>query len=181
MNKWMMQLRTPRLALRAWRDDDLASLVSMNADPDVNVWLGGPAIAQRSEAAFKLMRERIAMHGWGVLVVEDHAGTFLGMCGLQPVRASLPIAPATEIIWRFRREAWGHGYASEAAVAVLEASSQQGAPGEIVALVAWPDRRSASTAQRIGFRHDPARDFLHPDLDINHPLRAHRVFARGHF
>ncbi|CAG4886118.1 GNAT family N-acetyltransferase [Paraburkholderia saeva] len=176
-----MQLRTARLALRAWRDDDLTSLVSMNADPEVNVWLGGPALVRNSEAAFNLMRERLAAHGWGVLVVEDQAGTFLGICGLQPVRASLPIAPATEIIWRFRREAWGHGYASEAAIAVLDASSQHGVPEEIVALVAWPNQRSASTAQRIGFRHDPSRDFLYPDLDANHPLRAHRVFARGHF
>ena len=40
-----------------------------------------------------------------------------------------PFMPATEIGWRFAREAWGHGYATEAARAVLErAFSELGLP-----------------------------------------------------
>ena len=171
-----MELRTTRLRLRPWRDDDLASLTAMNAEPEVNTWLGGPGLAERSGDALRLMQARLQQQGWGILRVEDLAGTFLGLAGLQPLRPSLPIAPAIEAVWRFRRAAWGHGYACEAMTALLPAARQCGAPEDIVALIAVPNLRSAKTAERIGFRHDPSLDFLHPALDEHHPLRPHRVF-----
>jgi RimJ/RimL family protein N-acetyltransferase len=81
----MMELDTPRLRLRPWRDDDLANLIAMNAAPEVNAWLGGPGLAERSPEVLRLMQTRLQEQGWGVLRVEDRAGAFLGLAGLQPV------------------------------------------------------------------------------------------------
>lgn len=176
-----MKLETTRLRLRPWRDDDFASLFAMNSEPEVNVWLGGPALADRSTQALRLIQNHFEEHGWGILLVEDRGGRFLGLTGLQPVRSHLPIAPATEIVWRFRAEAWGNGYASEAATAILTNSASYGAPENIVAIVAVPNVRSAHTAEKVGLRRSPARDFLHPDLQDENPLRPHYVFVSPQF
>lgn len=172
-----MNLLTERLSLRPWRDDDLPSLIALNTDPAVNRWLGGPLLASRSAEALTRMQSHLTTHGWGVLLVEERAGRFLGLAGLQPVRAHLPVAPATEIVWRLRSDAWGQGYASEAAAAILAASAQHGAPTDIVSIVAAANLRSARTAGRIGLRHESALDFLHPDLGEHDSLRPHRVFV----
>jgi RimJ/RimL family protein N-acetyltransferase len=176
-----MKLETTRLRLRPWRDDDLASLFAMNSEPEVNVWVGGSALADRSTQALKLIQSHFEKHGWGILLVEDLGERFLGLTGLQPVRSHLPIAPATEIVWRFRTTAWGKGYASEAATSILTNSASYGTPEDVVAIVAAPNARSARTAEKVGFRRSPALDFLHPDLHDENPLRPHYVFVSPQF
>lgn len=173
-----MKLLTSRLRLRPWCSHDLIYLLALNAEPEVHNWLGGPSLLEHSGEALKTMQKRLREQGWGVLLVEDRFGVFLGLAGLQPVRSSLPIAPATEIVWRFRHAAWGHGYACEAATAILDHSLNYGAPQDIVAIIAASNTRSINTAERIGLRHNADLDFLHPDLDETHPLRLHRIFSR---
>ena len=177
-----MQLDTQRLVLRPWRlqhPGDIENLSALNSEPEVNRWLGGPSSPVRSAEALRLMQERFGARGWGVLRVEDKAGNFLGLAGLQPVRASVPFAPATEAVWRLRHAAWGHGYVVEAMTAIMAAAQKAGAPSDIVAIVATANLRSRRTAERLGFKHNPARDFLHPDLEDGHLLEPHRVFERA--
>jgi RimJ/RimL family protein N-acetyltransferase len=174
-----MQLDTQRLVLRPWRlqhPGDLDDLTALNSEPAVNEWLGGPSLPVRAAEALRLMQERFGASGWGVLRLEDKAGNFLGLAGLQPVRASVPFAPATEAVWRLRHAAWGHAYVVEAMTAIMAAAQEAGAPTDIVAIVATANARSLRTAERLGFKHNPARDFLHPDLENGHLLRPHRVF-----
>ncbi|CAN5886395.1 GNAT family N-acetyltransferase [soil metagenome] len=161
-----MQLDTQRLVLRPWRlqhPGDIEDLSALNSEPAVNEWLGGPSSPVRSAEALRLMQERFGAAGWGVLRVEDKAGTFLGLAGLQPVRASVPFAPATEAVWRLRQAAWGHGYVVEAMTAIMAAARKAGGPNDIVAIVATANLRSRKTAERLGFTLNPARDFLHLD------------------
>ena len=73
--------------------------------------------------------------------------------------------PATEIGWRFAREAWGHGYATEAARAVLErAFSELGLP-EVVSFTTVANVRSRAVMERLGMTRDPAEDFDHPSIE----------------
>ncbi|MBK5344132.1 GNAT family N-acetyltransferase [Pseudomonas sp. TH49] len=169
-------LRSPRLVLRAWSHEDLSSLISMNSEPEVNGLLGGPALVEGSAASILRYRECMAANRWGVFHVADVAGAFLGLAGLQPVRSTLPVAPAVEAVWRFRRAAWGAGYASEAMRLVLDGCCQDVAAGQILAIISQPNIRSAQTATRLGFHHDPKSDFLYPDLALDASLRPHKVF-----
>jgi RimJ/RimL family protein N-acetyltransferase len=157
---------------------DLTALTALNADPQVNSWLGGEALALHSAEALQTMRARLDANGWGVLAACDLQGELLGLAGLQPVRSTLPAAPAVEAVWRLRPAAWGRGYVVEAMQAMLGALPADAGLDQVVALVAKPNLRSASTALALGFRHDPAADFLHPALDPDHPLRPHRVYRR---
>ena len=173
-----MRLTTARLRLRPWAPDDLPALTALNADPQVNGWLGGESLASHSREALQTMCERFAASGWGVLAICEAGDDPVGLAGLQPVRADLPVAPAVEAVWRLKRSAWGQGYVVEAMQAILAALPADATPEEIVALVAKPNLRSARTAQALGFHYDPGADFLHPALDADHPLRPHGVYRR---
>lgn len=124
-------LRTERLILRAWRDDDLAPFAAMGADPDVMAHM--PALLSRdeSDAMVGRIREHVARHGFGLWAVEapGPAG-FVGFVGLTIPRFDAPFMPAVEIGWRLARSAWGHGYAVEAARAALTQGFDQLGLGE---------------------------------------------------
>jgi RimJ/RimL family protein N-acetyltransferase len=48
---------------------------------------------------------------------------------------------------------------------------------EIIAFTARTNLASQAVMRRIGMAHDPARDFDHPGLAEDHPLRPHVVFV----
>ena len=173
-----VRLSTSRLVLRPWTGGDLTALTAINADPQVNAWLGGETLAARSADALQTMQDRLDANGWGVLAVCGAEGELLGLAGLQPLAPPLPIAPGVEAVWRLRRSAWGYGYAREAMQAILTSPAVEARLEEIVALVAKPNLKSVATAQGLGFRHDPTADFLHPALAADHPLRPHRVYRK---
>jgi RimJ/RimL family protein N-acetyltransferase len=88
----------------------------------------------------------------------------------------LPFAPAIEIGWRLRPEAWGKGYASEAARAVLANGFGPLGLDEIVAYTAALNIRSQRVMERIGMVRDAASDFDHPALPEDSTLRPHELY-----
>lgn len=166
-------IETPRLILRRWRPSDLAPYAAMMADPEVAYWLGGTITAARARA--RVERLIGADDAWAV----DHRGesAFIGGVGLSAVGDDIPLAPAIEVDWRLVRGAWGHGYASEAAAAVIHHGFARLGMEEIVALTAATNRRSRAVMERLGLVRDPTRDFDHPNLAADHPLRPHVVYA----
>lgn len=170
-------LRTERLILRGWRDDDLAPFAALNADPDVGRFLNGTLDRATSDGLAARIRDGIAERGWGLWAVEVVGGDrFIGFTGLAPVTFDAAFAPATEIGWRLARPAWGHGYASEAARAVL--AHAFGALGfdALVSFTAAINTRSRRVMERIGMQHDPESDFDHPAIAPEHPLARHVLY-----
>jgi len=82
-----------------------------------------------------------------------------------------------ELGWRLARSAWGHGYATEAALAAAGYGfGVMGLP-EIVAVTTAGNLRSQAVMQRIGMTSDPAEDFDDPDVDEG-PLRRYVVYRK---
>jgi ribosomal-protein-alanine N-acetyltransferase len=82
-----------------------------------------------------------------------------------------------EVGWRLVRTAWGHGFATEAARAAIDDGfSRVGLP-EIVSFTARSNLRSQAVMERLGMERDENRDFDHPKLAPDHPLRPHVVYA----
>ena len=103
----------------------------------------------------------------------------LGFVGLAVPRFDPPFPatdPCVEIGWRLRRDAWGHGYASEAARESLRHGFETLALEEVVSFTAVANEPSRAVMRRIGLRHDPAGDFDHPLLEPGHPLRRHVLY-----
>jgi len=80
--------------------------------------------------------------------------------------------------WRLRRDAWGRGYATEAAEVTFEFAFGPLALNEVVSITAASNERSQAVMIRLGMTHDPADDFEYPLLPEGHPLRPsvlHRI------
>jgi RimJ/RimL family protein N-acetyltransferase len=171
-------IETPRLVLRAFREEDRGPLAAINGDPRVYQWLGGPISREQSDAIIERVNAGIAARGFGFFAAERKAdGKLIGMIGLQPLRPELPPAPGVELGWRLDPEAQGAGLATEGAAAALAWGFANLPNDEIVAFTADTNLRSQAVMRRIGMTPDPARDFDHPMLAADHPLRRHVLFA----
>jgi len=167
-----LALRTPRLLLRQWRDEDAAPFLAMSADPEVMRLL-----PSADEAWIARARAHWQKHGFGQWVVElpGEAG-FIGVIGLAHVRDEMPFAPAVEAAWRLARPHWGKGYALEAARAAIEDGFGRLGLNEIVAFTVPANRASWGLMERLGMTHDPADDFDHPRYADGHKLRRHVLY-----
>lgn len=173
------ELRTRRLLMRGFRDDDRAPFAALNADPRVTRHLQGPLTRARSDAFVDRIATCWAERGWGLWALELSAtGEFVGYTGLWPADF-LPSGPGVEVGWRLAADAWGHGYAPEAAREALRFGFEAVGLPEIVSFTAAGNHASLRVMEKIGLRRDPARDFDHPrvDADAYPDLVAHRLYA----
>jgi RimJ/RimL family protein N-acetyltransferase len=171
------EIRTERLLLRGWRPSDRAGHAAMNADPDVMRHFPAVMTAAESDAMLERMATHWSEHGFGLWAVEWTAdGAFLGFTGLTRPSFEARFTPAVEVGWRFAREAWGHGYATEAAQAALGFGFEIVGLSEIVSFTVPANERSWRVMERIGMTRDPADDFDHPRLPEGHRLRRHVLY-----
>jgi RimJ/RimL family protein N-acetyltransferase len=171
-------ITTERLILRRWRPDDREPYAAMMTDPEVSYWLGSAPARDAALASIDRLDAELGANGYGLFAVERRSdAAFVGAAELMAVNPRLPVAPGHEIGWRLARPAWGHGYASEAARALLAFGFGDLALAEILAFTAETNARSRAVMERIGMRRDAARDFDHPALAADHPLRRHVVYS----
>ncbi len=171
------ELRTERLLLREWRDEDLEPFAVLNADPEVMRFM--PKLLSRDECATRIqnIREHFRDHGFGLWAVEVCSVTpFIGFVGLSIPRFEMPFTPCVEIGWRLARQAWGNGFATEAARAVVAFGFDQLGLAEILSYTVPENVRSRRVMERLGMKHDPDGDFDHPLLAEGHPLRRHVMY-----
>lgn len=170
---------TERLLLRPWTDADRPAFAEINADPRVNDWLGGPISPRATDAMIDRINAGIADQGFGFWAAETRAeGRLAGMIGLSRVgEDDLPVGPCVEIGWRLHPDLWGRGLASEGARAALDWGFGPGGLSEILAFTAATNLASQAVMRRIRMIPDPARDFDHPRLAQDHPLRRHVVWS----
>ena len=113
-------IKTPRLILRPWRDEDLAPYAALNADPAVRRYWTSTLSAKESNAQAAQLQKHIEQHGFGFWAAEaPGVASFIGFIGLKHVEPDLPFAPAVEAGWRLARRYWGQGYATDGAEASL--------------------------------------------------------------
>ncbi|MFJ2776486.1 GNAT family N-acetyltransferase [Kitasatospora sp. NPDC087315] len=171
----MPELRTDRLVLRDWREADLGPWAAMNADPEVREYFPGVLTREQSEASAARFQADLDQRGWGWWAVEVVAtGEFIGFTGLDPVDDGMPFT-GVEAGWRLARSSWGHGYATEAALAVVDFGFEALALPELLAVTTATNLRSQAVMRRLGMTHDPAEDFDDPDVPEG-PLRRNVVY-----
>jgi RimJ/RimL family protein N-acetyltransferase len=171
------EIRTDRLMLRGWRHADRGPFAELNADPQVAEFLGGPLDRDGSDALVDriLVRWDSDGHGlWAVERVED--GRFLGFVGLAAPSFDAVFTPCVEVGWRRAREAWGRGYATEAAWAALRFGFVELDLDEIVSFTTVANVRSRAVMERLGMTRDPVDDFDHPSFPDGHPIRPHVLY-----
>jgi RimJ/RimL family protein N-acetyltransferase len=166
----MPELRTDRLMLRGWHESDLEPWAAMNADPEVREHFPELLTREQSAASIARFQAELDQRGYGWWAVEVRAtGEFIGFTGLDPVDEEMPFT-GVEIGWRLARPAWGHGYATEAALASLAFGFDTLTLPEILAMTPTTNLRSQAVMRRIGMTRDPADDFDDPTVPDG-PLR----------
>lgn len=157
------ELRTERLLLRHWRDDDREPFAAMNADPRVMRFVPAPLDRDGSDRLIDRRQAFLAKLGWGLWAVEVvETGEFIGFTGLSWEPFDMPASPCVEVGWRLAADHWGRGYAPEAARAALDVAFDDLALEEVVSFTTTENEPSRRVMTKLGLRHDPARDFDHP-------------------
>lgn len=170
-------LRTKRLLLRPWCDDDRAAFAAMSADPEVMAYFPAVLSREESDARVDRIEAEFAERGWGLWAVEVPGELpFAGFVGLSIPRFEASFMPCVELGWRLARGVWGRGYATEAARAAVAFGFEQLGLSEIVSCTAVPNERSWRAMERLGMTHDPHEDFDYPALPDGHWLRRHVLY-----
>ena len=172
-----MHVCTDRLTLRQWRDEDREPFAAMNASPVVMEHFPARMTRAQSDALVDRLSTRIDVDGWGLWALEvTETGEFIGFTGLSVPGFDAHFTPAVEVGWRLVPQAWGHGYASEAARRALAYGFGEVGLDEIVSFTTQSNVRSQAVMRRIGMTHDTSDDFDHPNVAASSPLRRHVLY-----
>jgi RimJ/RimL family protein N-acetyltransferase len=166
-------IETARLLLRDWREADIDAFDRHTNTPEVMRWLGGVQGRAQVEDAIRnrLMRWQ-AERGFTFWAVERKAdGELLGFCGIKIADTpGAPIEGVHEVGWRLREDAWGQGYAKEAAIASLDfAFASLGAP-RVVAITCIQNEGSWGLMERLGMTRRPEEDYDDPRFPALNPM-----------
>lgn len=151
---------TERLILRDWREEDWEPFWEGTNTPAVMKWLGGlldEAGRQNQRQRLELYRE-VAGHTFWVVERKDD-GAILGFCGLKLCTEEQGPLGMMEAGWRLREDAWGHGYAKEAARASIDIAFEQFGADEVIALTVEGNTASWGLMRRLGMERRPELDF----------------------
>lgn len=164
--------QTPRLVLRDWRAGDMDRFAQVTNTPAVMRWLGGVMDPDRLVALEERVigfQRRLGYTFWIVERLADGghlAGEMLGFCGLKVIDAPGAGFPGeVEIGWRLREDAWGRGYAREAAAASLDLGFGRFGAHEIFAITNIGNTASWGLMKRLGMRRREELDFIDPRFE----------------
>lgn len=146
------RLVTERLLLRPWDAGDAEAALGAYGDPEVARWLSPAMDRVMDTDAMRLVLqqwlaedERMITPAGRWAIEQRGDGRVLGGATLLP----LPPDDEYEVGWQLRRDAWGHGYATETGLALARWAFDQDIE-QVVALVRPPNTRALAMVRRIG-------------------------------
>ena len=152
----MRSITSDRLVLRPWRDDDADFLLDLESRWEVVRFLGAhpTPMRTREEALASIARRRAVDHPiHGIWAIATAADVLVGNLLLKPIPVSAgepSVGRAeVEIGWHLHPGAWGHGYATEAAEAVLADAFSRGL-SEVLAVTDPENQASQAVCRRLG-------------------------------
>ncbi len=140
---------TKRLLLKPRTLEYLDDCLAMDRDPEVTRFIPGPWDKPDEHIAFIKQRmtfdypENMGYYA----VLEKFSEQFLGWVMLLPFHQH---AGAAEIGWRFNRQSWGFGYATEAAMKLKQLAQQLPDIHTLVAEVMLGNEASIKLAEKLG-------------------------------
>lgn len=143
-------LRTARLALRTWTEDDLAAGFSIWGDAQVMKFIdnGEPQTLEEVRSSLRSgirHQQKYGFQHWAV--VELASEKVIGACGFNRTEHDGEL----ELVFHFARAAWGKGIATEAAVGCIEYAKRVLQPKKIVAGCHPDNAASQRVLSKVGF------------------------------
>lgn len=172
-------LRTARLVLETPKPSDASSIFSIAGDLRATEHNPSDRLREFPEAESLVARwiSHWRQHGFGYWCVREYGHSAVaGYCGVK--RMTAVGRPVLNLIYRFRPEVWGCGYATEAARTVVEWSTVHVPGATILARVRPGNFTSQKVALKSGLLRDPAMDEQGedgPDLAFSNRFAANRI------
>ncbi|MFJ9951938.1 GNAT family N-acetyltransferase [Kitasatospora sp. NPDC091207] len=161
-----VHLTTERLVLRRFTTADVDRLVELDGDPEVMRYLTGGRATPREVVERELLPlyfdhyQRYRGLGWWA--AEDRAGgDFLGWFEFRPT--DRPDGGEVELGYRLRRPAWGHGYATEGARALIHRGFTELGVRRVVAYTMAANDGSRRVMEKAGLRYVRTFHEDHPE------------------
>jgi RimJ/RimL family protein N-acetyltransferase len=141
-------LCTDLLRLRPWTTApaDIARLTDIYGRVEVTRWLGGRPQLTAEQIVARWVAVSAADDRFGCWAIELADGTVAGTVLFKPLPNGVG---EVEVGWHLHPECWGHGYATEAARAVIERGFADGLP-EVYAVVRPGNEASSAVCRRLG-------------------------------
>ena len=163
-----LPLSTERLVIRPYREDDATALHEVFGSPEVMKWTPSPPSKDVAETAQRLARTMAFTArqppGMGLWALQlKKPAEFLGQVGLFPVEGK---GPEVEVAYELAPRVWGHGYATEAARALIDYGFGELGLQRIVALILPDNARSRNVASKCGLALEGPGRFYGLDLVV---------------
>jgi RimJ/RimL family protein N-acetyltransferase len=144
-----MMLETPRLRLRPLTINDTDALFGIWGDAETMKFYPAPYLREEVVALIEKQLQRYAAHGTGLWALElKETGAVIGDAGLlvQDVDGQAEL----EIAYHLRRDRWGNGFATEAALACRDFAFSELGKTRLISLVRPENVPSQRVAERVG-------------------------------
>lgn len=159
---------TERLYARSWTMEDVEAAFKIYSDAEVMSSLQREPYVTLEEQRIGLeaMIERglafpDGLGAWAI--IEKDTGELVGNILLKP----LPNSKLIEVGWHLRRDRWGRGYATEAALAAMRHGFDTLALEKIYAIVHPKNLRSQAVTRRVGLGQiGTTREFHEMELNF---------------
>jgi RimJ/RimL family protein N-acetyltransferase len=150
----LLPIRTERLLLRTHRPDDLDALLAYYSLPEVARYIPWePWTREQAETqmARRLPRTGIDKPGAGLGLIVEREGQVIGDVALWPADDTLSRG---EMGWAFHPDASGHGYATEAARAMIGVAFRTYGMHRVKAMLDVRNTASARLCERVGMTRE---------------------------
>jgi [ribosomal protein S5]-alanine N-acetyltransferase len=168
-------LTTERLGLRRWIESDTEPFAKMNQDPDVMKYFPKTLTGDETKEMLQRINQHFDKFGFGLFAVENKlTEEFIGFTGFYIPAFESFFTPCIEIGWRYKKAAWGQGFAKEAATACLQYGFDILQFKRVVSFTSPLNKNSEKVMQRIGMKY--ITDFDHPQIDQMNKLKRHVLY-----
>nr|WP_199158076.1 GNAT family N-acetyltransferase [Pedobacter sp. ASV2] len=147
---------TERLLLRELLPEDINGLLQLDSDPEVHQYLGQKTISTIEESSQNLnyIRQQYIDNGIGRwAVIEKQTNQFIGWSGLKLItELTNGHINYYDLGYRFIKEYWGKGYATESAKASISYAFNQLKANEVYAIADIDNLASIKILEKLGLK-----------------------------
>ena len=160
---------TARLKATTIARQDLPDLVQLHLDGEVSRFLGGVRTPSVTATYLETSLQHWVDHGLGLWTLRTYDGTFIGRAGLRYVE--LEGVSELELAYTFVRSAWGQGFATEIAQALVAIWETRCAEPSLVGIVMKGNLASERVLLKADFSHERDAVFHNENCGVFRRLR----------
>lgn len=154
MSKFNLFIETERLLIRPFKTEDIEPSYIMNLDAEVSKYTGDGGIVSKEEIERRIVENVFGdyeKHGFGRLAVElKEENKFIGFTGLKYLEDMNEV----DLGYRFMKEYWGKGIATESAEACVDLGFNTLGLKRMIALILPENTGSIRVIEKLNFEFE---------------------------